>query len=346
MPIAPVDTNGTELSFEDSGAVPGSTDYTTLVIYHGSAFTGHTFDKLLSLGATNNIRLVILSRRDYAGSTKYSDDNLKDLNAGDKSFMERLGLEVAYFLLWFAQKHKVPKVSADLKSGGFAVMGWSMGNATPMALLAYPDVIGKETYAKLDPYFRQLILYDPPFLTFGYDQPPEGYDPFTDPDLPTQQAIFENFSFWVSGYYNHPDLASRSIHGLNFDKRGARPSIDNMTPQEMSFNFDGVAAARTEFPMFFQMQPTLKELAQLVLFNEKHTQEVLPNLQVVYISCMKAQWYCVWGMIETEKQHKENIAQGRMVRPIRFIEIEGANHFVHWDDPKAFWSAAVDGISN
>lgn len=40
MPTAPVDKNGTELFFEDSGAVPDSTNYTTLVIYHGSAFTG------------------------------------------------------------------------------------------------------------------------------------------------------------------------------------------------------------------------------------------------------------------------------------------------------------------
>lgn len=136
MPTAPVDNNGTELYYEDTGDVPGSTDYTTLVIYHGSAFTGSeciavaaasafwlsssahmlldTFHKLNPLGAANNIRLVILNRRDYAGSTKYTDENLKDLNAGDKSFMERLGLEVAFFLLWFAAKHDIPKISLDV----------------------------------------------------------------------------------------------------------------------------------------------------------------------------------------------------------------------------------------
>lgn len=101
-----------------------------------------------------------------------------------------------------------------------------------------------------------------------------------------------------------------------------------MTPQEMSVNFDGAAAARTEFPMFFPMQPTLKKQAQSVLFNEKHAQEVLPDLEVVYIFCTQTQWYCAWGMVETEKQYKENIAQGKKVRPIRFIGIEGANHFV------------------
>lgn len=60
--------------------------------------------------------------------------------------------------------------------------------------------------------------------------------------------MFENFSYWVSGYYNHPNLASRSIHGLNFDKRGELPnpddpqstgrvcSIDNFTAEEMKDN--------------------------------------------------------------------------------------------------------------
>jgi hypothetical protein len=57
-----------------------------------------------------------------------------------------------------------------------------------------------------------------------------------------------NFGFWVSGYYNHPDLASRSVPSLNFDKHGelldpnnpkstGRPfSINNMTGDEMKVN--------------------------------------------------------------------------------------------------------------
>ena len=118
-----------------------------------------TFHKLLPFGAKDNIRLVIVNRRDYSGSTKYTNDNLKDLNEGKAAFMERLGAEVAYLLIWFAETHKILKISADGKSGGFSVMGWSIGTTTPMALLVYPDFVGKDTCAKLEPYFRQLILY-------------------------------------------------------------------------------------------------------------------------------------------------------------------------------------------
>jgi hypothetical protein len=118
-----------------------------------------TFHKLLPFAAKDNVRLVIVNRRDYAGSTKYTDDNLKDLNEGKASFMERLGAEVGHLLVWFAQTHKIPKISADRKSGGLSLMGWSMGNATSMSLFGYPEFVGKDTYTKLGPYFRQLILY-------------------------------------------------------------------------------------------------------------------------------------------------------------------------------------------
>lgn len=94
--------------------------------------------------------------------------------------------------------------------------------------------------------------------------------------------------------------------------------------------FDPVAARRTEFPMFFSpMQPTLKNMAQRVLFDEKLASEVLPMLEVVHIWCTRAQWYCVYGMMETERQYKEHLKLGHKVRHIRFIELGGVNHFVN-----------------
>ena len=99
-----------------------------------------------------------MNRRDYPGSTNYTDDNLKDLNEGNVSFMERLGAEVAH-LVWFAETQNIPKISADGKSGGFSVMGWSMGNATSMAVLGCPEFVGQAAYTRLEPYLRQLILY-------------------------------------------------------------------------------------------------------------------------------------------------------------------------------------------
>ncbi|KDQ53356.1 hypothetical protein JAAARDRAFT_49830 [Jaapia argillacea MUCL 33604] len=344
MPTAPVDSKGTQLYFTDSGPVKGSTDYTTLVIYHGSAFTGDTFHKLLPFGAKDNVRLVILNRRDYAGSTKYSEEELADLNAGRKVFMERHALETANFLLWFVETEKVPKVSSDRKGGGFSVMGWSMGIATPLAILGHPEVIPKEMLSKLEPYFRQLILFEPPHLTFGYEQPPGAYDAFTDPDYSTPEAIFNNFLYWVSSHYNHSDPPSAS--GLDFSKRGTLPSVDNMTSEEMAANFDPLAATRTEFPMFFPMQPVLNTQSQKALFDEELAKTYLPNVEVVLMWGDKTTWCVMYGMIETTRLHKQNLADGKEIRPIRFIRITGGNHFVHWDDPNTFWEATLEAMNN
>jgi hypothetical protein len=171
-----IDTD-VELFFTDSGPVTGSTNYTTLVIYHGAAFNGCTdfssfsllyvfttrsldsFSKLIPFAAADNIRLVSVNRRHYTGSTKYTDDEFHDLQGGQKSFMERTGRQVANFLLWFAKTNKIPQISLDCKSGGFAVMGWSLGNATTLSVLGHPESIPKDSYRKLEPYFRQLIMY-------------------------------------------------------------------------------------------------------------------------------------------------------------------------------------------
>jgi hypothetical protein len=79
--------------------------------------------------------------------------------------------------------------------------------------------------------------------------PPEAPDLFADPSTPDPQAILNNWKYWVSGYYDHPDIASRSIQGLDVSKHGTNPSVDNMTAEQMDANFDAVAAVRTEYSM-------------------------------------------------------------------------------------------------
>jgi len=115
--------------------------------------------------------LVIITRRDYGhdgfdspGSTPHSDSELENIRAGREIFLERLGLTVANFLLWFIDTNKTPKISNNRKSGGISVLGWSLGGVNPLALLGHPDVLSKESQKKLASYFRQTILYGIFFL--------------------------------------------------------------------------------------------------------------------------------------------------------------------------------------
>jgi hypothetical protein len=105
------------------------------------------------------VRLVIVNRRDYSGSSKYTDDEINDLLAGRKSFMERLALQVTYFLQWFIRVHNTPCISSDRKSGGLVIMGWSLGNATSLSFLGHPDVVPQESYQELVPFLKRIIIF-------------------------------------------------------------------------------------------------------------------------------------------------------------------------------------------
>ncbi|KIM92126.1 hypothetical protein PILCRDRAFT_57414 [Piloderma croceum F 1598] len=161
MPTAPVDDKGTEIFFTDSGVPAGSKDYTTLVIIHGGAFNGNVFQKLIPDSPSNNVRLVVLNRREYSGSSKYTDAEIDDLVSGRKSFFEQLALEVTHFLLWFVQTYNIPRISNNGKSGGLAIMGWSIGSITSLAVLGQPEVIPEASYRTLEHYLREMILFGP-----------------------------------------------------------------------------------------------------------------------------------------------------------------------------------------
>jgi hypothetical protein len=100
-----------------------------------------------------------VNRRHYSGSTKFTDAEFQELKAGQKSFMEGMSRQVVNFLLWFAETYKIPQISSDRKTGGFALMGWSFGNAFTISVLGHPEAMPKDSYQKLEPYFRQLIMY-------------------------------------------------------------------------------------------------------------------------------------------------------------------------------------------
>ncbi|KIM92127.1 hypothetical protein PILCRDRAFT_810144 [Piloderma croceum F 1598] len=344
MPTSPVDPN-VELYFTDSGPVADSTNYTTLVIFHGTAFNGNIFSKLVPFAAQDNIRLVLVNRRHYSGSTKLTDSEFQELKAGQKSFMERMSRQVANFLLWFAESYKIPQISSDRKTGGFALMGWSFGNAFTISVLGHPEAMPKDSYQKLEPCFRQLIMYESAYVNIGRSELSEQYKPFTDPDLKGPEAIFNGFGSWISGYFNN-DVASGSFEDFDFAKRGEHPSFDNMTPAEKAASVEIMAAATSEPFMWRHMRPIYRAQTRKAFFDEHAAKEVLPHLELVYIYCTRTHWSCAWGLVELKREIKEEAEQGRIGRSIRFTDIPGANHLVHWDDPKAFWAATVDIINN
>ncbi|KAF9002892.1 hypothetical protein BDQ17DRAFT_1242627 [Cyathus striatus] len=245
---------GIQIFYTDSGPVPNSNDYTTLIIFHGSAFTGHGFEKLHDVAKDYNLRTVIWNRRDYPGSTPYTDEELEDLKLGHQIFIERLGKLVTQFIYKFINRERIPAMTEDRRKGGIALMGWSMGTATEMSFLLDDKLISSEIYNSLEPYVKDLVLYDPPFRSFGFDVPADSnpYIPWTDPDCKTPEELYQNFLYWVSSYYDHPSLPV-SIHDLDFRKRTDNRTVSKWTPEQFAKFYCEPAAVRSELPMYVRL---------------------------------------------------------------------------------------------
>ncbi|KAJ7804532.1 hypothetical protein B0H14DRAFT_2383634, partial [Mycena olivaceomarginata] len=233
--------------------------YTTLVVLHGSAFSGDGVVRLHEHAHTNNLRILIWNRRDYRGSTKYTDEELADLIAGRKIFQDRLALQTAWFFEHFIKNENTPALGPDRKTGGLILMGWSFGNATTLALLSDPSVLPKSLYDTIAPYLMSLVLYDPPYTSLGYELPGQDsvYDPWTDPDYPTPEQLYNNFQHWVSSYYNHPDILSGKPSGMSYEKRTEKRTYATWNEEQRAKYFDTVAAVRSELPACVPAIPCL-----------------------------------------------------------------------------------------
>ncbi|KAJ7129097.1 hypothetical protein C8R46DRAFT_925683 [Mycena filopes] len=241
--------DGVEIRYTDSGA-PNTLDYTTMVFIHGTGFNGYGFTQLHEYASRYNLRIIICNRRDYHGSTKYDDQELVELAAGSKTFQDKLGLQMAWFLEHFIKHEATPKVSPDRRTGGFLLVGWSFGNAATLALLADPSVIPPPVYQIVEPYLRSLVLYDPPSLALGYPSSgiQEKYDVLADPDCTTPDQFFKTFQNWVTSYYEHPDIAGGLASGVSFEKCSEKKTIDRWTPEEILTLCEKDAAIRTDIP--------------------------------------------------------------------------------------------------
>ncbi|KAJ7209188.1 hypothetical protein GGX14DRAFT_453250 [Mycena pura] len=233
--------DGVEIRYTDSGA-PDTTNYTTLVGFNGTGFNSYSMVGLHEYAHKYHVRTVLCNRRDYRGSTPYSDAELEELYAGDQRFQDRLALQIAWLLEHFIQHENTPHVSADRAAGGFILMGWSSGNGITLAFLGSPKAIPRQLYETLEPHLRGLVLYDPPVQALGFPLPGGVYNAFADPECATKEQLFDHFVPWVSSHYKHPDIASGLLSG---SKCTEKQTVSKWTDEEKARYRDKEAALRS-----------------------------------------------------------------------------------------------------
>ncbi|KAB5581268.1 hypothetical protein GE09DRAFT_1256634 [Coniochaeta sp. 2T2.1] len=323
------------LACVDSGAVPGITTYTTLVIIHG--FGWHTgFRRLLPLAAKYQVRLVFVNRPDFPGSAQYRPEERAQYSGAPEQapalldqFMRGRAHDLLDFLAAFIKEESIPK--KDGGRGGIILSAWSFGCTWLTAFLAHaPTFAGKHD---LTEYLQRGVLYDPPALALGFPFPAKSYSPLSDEAIPPTDRAFA-FARWVSGYFTHGDTEeSLSLRTPDTDRT---PTIQTMTDDEVAVFFSPGPAGPGGSDSALLMQGLTSGVNarnfERTVFHDAEANK-LSQLQwsaipLRYLWCDRSDYEMPWCKWRLEEYLEKGRSSGRRMRSVSIACLEGANHFV------------------
>lgn len=215
------------------------------------------FEKVMALAQSSNMRFVAVNRRDYPGSTPLIAEDAAILASGSDeqkaAFLNARGVEIATFIDLFVERNEVPPISLDGRTGGFALLGWSLGNAIALSAVANIDALPSAAQDRWASGMRALILHgtpqsflvvilpltdyatEPPTVAIGSPLPPKLWSPQIDQSIP-EELRGPFFAQWITSYFKHGDLSPRSLDVLSYvvPATSRVPSIFSMSEEQQA----------------------------------------------------------------------------------------------------------------
>jgi hypothetical protein len=121
---------------------------------------------MIPFAAANRVRLIFVNRRDYPGSTPFSDAELAELGSSDletrAKALAQQGLDIGLFLAWLIRETNIPPVviGRDGKQqGGIALVAWSLAHTPVAGFLAHADSLPTDALRILDPCLRAYCIF-------------------------------------------------------------------------------------------------------------------------------------------------------------------------------------------
>ncbi|EIM81567.1 uncharacterized protein STEHIDRAFT_161746 [Stereum hirsutum FP-91666 SS1] len=351
-------------AMQDTGAPAGRSNYQTLVIIHGATSPGDIFSRLVPFASQSNARIVLVNRRDYPGSTPYSDAEqqllascLSDTAEAAKnirSYMKDRACELYDFLCEFAMSENIPMISGE---GGMTVVGWSLGGNWITALLAYLEIF-EGVEMTLRSYLNKLILLDPPYSVLGFPHHEDLRMPIDDATVTDGKAVIA----WLTGFFDHsipPSFPSTPI--LDPELRLGRtpvsippPTIATISPEEIqNVIFIPPAAPGGSDVLLYEAGQRLglfEEMRKKALYataEEDVTAEQKgwrESVEVKVIWCDRSIWGVPWGISQLYREVEDAKAKGELsVGRVNIVRVTGANHYIHWEEPERALRALLAG---
>ncbi|KAJ6508238.1 hypothetical protein C8R45DRAFT_966646 [Mycena sanguinolenta] len=337
MPTVSIPDRDVQFFFTDSGAPGSTTDYTTLLLVHGHSYHGAVFQKLLPLAPTRALRIICINRREYPGSTPHTAEELRVYASGSDEERAALitdaGINLALAVDGIIQQCELPS------AGSVALCGWSLGNVFVMAAMASILSLPPETRTRLEHFVRTFIVWDPPTQSLGLEGPPNAYTPLYDQELsPADRG--PAFAKWVGSYFIHGDLSGRDPSQLSY--RNVDPSkkstFEEMPIGELLEIADlSVGDKCDSIIVQAPFASILSALVNMALFDPK-IRGAWNNSKVAYMYGKASSGNAQFAVWDVEKR----VEAAKGSAPITFRPIEGANHFVMWDNPGLALDELID----
>lgn len=307
------------------------------------------FSRLFPLAANYNLRIIAVNRRDYVGSSPFSQTELDDLHCDDvdrlKAFMRMRGLEIASFLVWAIRELELPLKDA-LGRPSLSLIGWSLGNITTIACLCYAASYPPDVIETLEKYLGDFYIYgelqngmshirnlrrfsDFAYNGMGYESPPGAYHPLTSAKVQSKDtpAVFNDF-LWT--YYQHPSLHERKLSSLHMKvPEGVEHTLSRFSPEDFTACTDRTPANRSEnqfYPNHKAIIPVLRNQFTGAMLLDGNS--ALSGVAVHFLACTATIWTVLWGSWAAEDETDKWKHEGKTMRSVSFELAHGENHFV------------------
>ncbi|KAG5340715.1 hypothetical protein C0989_000595 [Termitomyces sp. Mn162] len=323
----PFITVGNDITFyyTDSGPPPEST-YTTIFFLHGHTFHSGIFQRLANFAGSRQLRTIAINRREYPGTTPYTEDERRVVIEGSfeerKSFLQEQGSLIALAVDGLIQQLSLP--------GQVTMVGWSLGTALLLSVYCSISRLSDGVQQRLKKYVKTFVLLETATYPLGIPTPPSGYNPLYDDKLVPEQAV-SAFEKWVSSYYQHGDLSSRDITELQLSSCGydllRQPTTQTMTPAELESTASLTADLKCESLLVVSDFVTLLEAQTNTLLFDSQIRKAWGKLDVWCLYGEASVWTCIYASwyLEEKKQDSDEI----------FVKsLCDVNHFPMWDCPE------------
>ncbi|KAG5729119.1 hypothetical protein E4T56_gene3183 [Termitomyces sp. T112] len=330
MPSITVDNNIT-FYYTDSGP-PSKSAYVTIFFLHGLTFHSGIFQRLADSAWSRQLRIIAFNRREYPGSSPYTDDERRVIRTG--SFEERLSfVQEQGKLIVLAVDGLIQQLSLPRR---VAVAGWSLGTATLISMYCSIGRVSDDVQRRLRDSVKTFILLDTTIYCLGVPTPPGGYNPFFDRGLSAEQRT-PAFQQWASSYYQHGDLSSHDISELRLSLSGCellkRPTVQTMTPME----WESTASpnSRCDSLIASSFRSVLEAQTNTFLFDSQ-IRKLWGKHKFWCLYGEASMWASIYASWYLEKKSNE----------INFKSLYGSNHFFMWDYPEGTLDLLIDICTN